>query len=142
MDNQLKVFNVKPIVVEDAFKKINLLDNNLYFKIHGSVDIDIDGKNLIFALHHEGLLNPWKRELLAKMVRDKSLLIVGYSGLDFDICPLLLETQLKTVFWYVRGENVDEVMNKLSPNALEFYKQKNGYFIVGKMRDLFLHIKE
>lgn len=138
-DDLFKYCEVERIVTKKDSKSINPLVEKLYFKIHGSVD-DTDGETLVFALSHESLLDSGKQELLDKMIQNNSLLIVGYSGSDFEICPKLLEIPIETVFWNLRGEkyNIEYFMNKLSINAKKFLEKKDGYFLVGDIKDLFL----
>jgi len=40
-------------------------------------------------------MDSWKRELLERLVRDRTIIFLGYSGRDFDICPEL--AGIKTV---------------------------------------------
>jgi hypothetical protein len=63
------------------------------------------------------------------MVKGRSLLIIGYSGLDFEICPEILKMPVKNIFWNLR--NFKE--NQISPNARRFLKEMSGYFLIGDM---------
>lgn len=63
------------------------------------------------------------------MVKGRSLLIIGYSGLDFEICPEILKMPVKNIFWNLR--NFKE--NQISPNARRFLKEMPGYFLIGDM---------
>lgn len=75
-----------------------------YFKIHGTAgSSDID--TLVFRLSSEGMLPQWKRELLCKLVQGRVLLILGYSGVDFDICPELVRCDPKAVVWNFYSRN-------------------------------------
>ena len=56
----------------------------LYFKIHGSAD-DPSSESLVFRLRQESVLPSWKRSLLESVIKDRTLLLLGYSGLDFEI---------------------------------------------------------
>ncbi len=103
--------------------------SRLYFKIHGSAD-DTAGETLVYALNHEKYLEPWKRGLLSLMLSGQSLFIIGYSGLDFELCPEMLKIPLKTVFWNIFEEK------DMSPNAYRFSKEKSGSFLVGDMVEL------
>jgi len=120
--NITRVVTKEDLELVDATKKV-------YFKIHGSVD-DNSGETLRWALSHESYLEPWKRELLLNMIKDKSLLIIGYSGLDFEICPEILKMPVKNVYWNIFREE------DMSPNAHRFLKEKTGYFLFGDMRIL------
>jgi SIR2-like domain len=138
-DNLLKNHDVERVVIKEDYDLVKQPFENLYFKIHGSID-DTDGKTLVFALHQEGFLKEWKREFLPKMIQTNSLFIVGYSGSDFEICPELLKLPIETVFWNLTGKNKEQFMNKLNFNTNEFLKKKDGYFLVGDMKVLFSSI--
>ncbi len=103
----------------------------IYFKIHGSVD-DTSSKSLIFRLNQEGMLKPWKRKLFRNMVRNRTLLVIGYSGSDFDICPEIALAQPKKIIWNFRSWNKKEI----SPN-IKFISERCDLIIInGDMRDL------
>jgi len=105
----------------------------VYFKIHGSAD-DPNIDNLVFTLSQEGKLLDWKKELLYDLVENKNLLIIGYSGLDFDICPELMNIKIKNVFWNFR--NSINNGNDLTFNAQSLLNKKNGQTLIGDLRDL------
>jgi hypothetical protein len=69
-----------------------------YFKIHGSVD-DGSGESLVFALEHEGSLPIAKERLLSGLLENRTLLVIGYSGRDFEICPSLLKMGIHHIVW-------------------------------------------
>src|SRR6266446_182036 len=86
-----------------------------YFKIHGSAE---PGKEhtLAFTLGHEGLLDPWKRGLLRELLYGRCLIVLGYSGRDWEICPeLARSTQPTAVYWLRRGRSSQA--KELSSNA-------------------------
>jgi hypothetical protein len=68
----------------------------IYFKIHGSAD---DPETLVYRLLLESRLKPWKREILASCVEGRHLLLIGYSGADFEICPELAHMMPATILW-------------------------------------------
>ncbi|MVT55799.1 hypothetical protein GPL17_35980 [Bradyrhizobium yuanmingense] len=68
-----------------------------FFKIHGSVDRREEP--LVLSLRQEGMLAPWKEELFRALCRDKPVYVIGYSGRDFDICPVLLDTAYRDLYW-------------------------------------------
>jgi hypothetical protein len=55
---------------------------------------------------------------------------VGYSSLDFELCPALLQTRLSRVVW-------NAVSARLSPNAARVLDQFDGDPVIGDMRILF-----
>ncbi|WP_440955386.1 SIR2 family protein [Methanosarcina sp. Mfa9] len=129
---------IKRIVTENDFQSIGSTIKKYYFKIHGSAD-DKEGETLVYSLSRESCLPNWKRNLLLDMIKGNSLLIVGYSGLDFEICPEILKMPVTNVLWNVREEidTLEDIETKLSPNASLLSKEMQGYFLVGDMQTLF-----
>jgi NAD-dependent SIR2 family protein deacetylase len=68
----------------------------IYFKIHGCAEAP---ESLIFSLSQEKKLDVEKRKTLAHVLNSKCLVVMGYSGRDFDICPLISR---KNIFKYNR----------------------------------------
>jgi len=128
LDKLLVTANITRVVTKEDLELVDAT-KKVYFKIHGSAD-DNNGETLRWALSHESYLEPWKREILLNMIKDKSLLIIGYSGLDFEICPEILKMPVKNVYWNIFREE------DMSPNARRFLKEKTGYFLFGDMRIL------
>ena len=103
----------------------------IYFKIHGSTD-DRSGKSLVFRLNQEGVLQPWKRELFRNNLRGKTLLVIGYSGSDFDICPEIALAHPKQIIWNFLSWNKDNI-----PPNIKFLSQRCDLIVIkGDMRDL------
>ncbi|MBN1639408.1 MAG: SIR2 family protein [Ignavibacteriales bacterium] len=102
----------------------------VYFKIHGSAD-DLAGESIVFTLRHESLMPEWKRKLLKELLINKNLLVIGYSGLDFEICPELLRIPIKRIFW---NNFTDEFPSPNSELVLE--NNFNNVLLVGNMADL------
>ena len=101
----------------------------IYFKIHGSAD-DIQGETLVFALSQESRLPEWKRALLHRICEQHPfLLVIGYSGSDFEICPELSLLPLEHIYWNIRGDEP-------SLNAKRLSQYKTIHFLKGDMRDL------
>lgn len=99
LDKLLANNPIIPRVVEkNDFQSVNVKTQRVYFKIHGSAD-DKEGETLVWALSHESYLPDWKRKLLSAMIAGRSLLIIGYSGRDFEICPEILKMHAKNIFW-------------------------------------------
>ena len=125
----VNVKNITKVIAKDDFQSVDVTTKGVYFKIHGSAD-DKDGETLVWALSHESYLPDWKRKLLLDMIKGNSLLIIGYSGLDFEICPEILKMPVKNIFWNILEEK-DQ-----SPNARRFLKEMPGHFLVGDMQIL------
>jgi len=71
---------------------------HLLFKIHGSADTAA-ADTMVFSLEHEGTLAAWKRDALRRCISGRPLVITGYSGLDFDICPELIAARPRQILW-------------------------------------------
>lgn len=108
------------------------------FKIHGSADGA--PQDLVFTMKQEGRLPPWKRDLLRHLIEGKHLLIIGYSGYDFDICPELIAAGPKAIVWnFLSKHDADN-----SINAQQIARQIQTHFLYGDMTDLlsaFLPVK-
>ncbi len=117
------------VITENDFKQVSNAKAKIYFKIHGSAD-NINGETLVFALTHESYLPDWKRQILSDIIKSRPLLIIGYSGKDFEICPELVRMEIKQLIW-------NEKSDKLTYNAQRLLEMKNGIFLEGNMIDLF-----
>lgn len=98
----------------------------VYFKIHGSAEKDSKA-SIVYTLNQEGALPDWKKELLGEVIRDKIVLFIGYSGRDFDICPLIAETKLYSkIYWlHYIGPDDENPTQKLSGYARLLLNSKN-----------------
>lgn len=76
----------------------------------------------------EGLLKPWKRKLLSEMLENRVLIMIGYSGSDFDICPELAETtkQIQTVWLQPKA-------NPPSANCERVLRYRRGVLVIGDL---------
>ena len=118
----------KRIVHKDDVDSFDHLDG-CYFKIHGSAD-DTSGESLVFRLGHEGALRQWKQALLHRLLRKRTLLVIGYSGLDFEICPEMPLAKPHQIIWNFRS------LEDISPSARAVMEQVPGYIVIGDMRTL------
>ncbi len=122
-------FKINKVIKENDIQNITNY-KKIYFKIHGSAD-DLSGESIVFALRHECLMPSWKRDLLTELLTNKNLLVIGYSGLDFEICPELLRIPIKKIFW---NNFTDEFP---SPNSeLLLSSNSNNVLLIGNMADL------
>lgn len=65
-------------------------DQKICFHIHGSVQ-SADARQLCVVTSDEKQMDPWKKDLLARITGERDLIVIGYSGKDFEICPVLYE---------------------------------------------------
>jgi len=88
-DKKLKELNFdKFICTCNDYKAYLKTPGNVYFKIHGTAKKNFEN-TLIFTLSQEKNLPDWKFELLRKLIKNRIIIVIGYSGRDFDICPVL-----------------------------------------------------
>ena len=77
-----------------------------YFKLHGSAE---EPSSMVYKLAQESKLSAAKKRVLNEIVKGNQLIIIGYSGIDFEICPSIIDSQPKEILWYVKpgetGEN-------------------------------------
>lgn len=98
---------VHPVVHD---KDISPDGGPVYFKIHGTAD---DKDTIIYTLRQEGELKSWKYKLLNHITEDKTIIFLGYSGRDFDICPMIaVEARYHNIIWLHYGS-----LDLLSPYA-------------------------
>lgn len=99
------------------------------FKIHGTASKDAE-ETIVCDLEAEGRLRPWKRELLKELLVERALIVVGYSGRDFDICPELAEsTKQSLVVWFQRKPS------DLQPNADRVLSRTKGILVHGSLEE-------
>jgi hypothetical protein len=61
---------------------------------------------MVCRLSEEGLLPRWKKDVLVKNLSGRHLVVLCYSGLDFEICPEILNIQLHSLIWnFLRNPN-------------------------------------
>ena len=74
----------------------------LYFKIHGCAGTP---NSMVFSLKHESAMPEWKQGLLEELIENKVLLIIGYSGFDFEVCPEIARISVKSIVWNFFSQN-------------------------------------
>jgi hypothetical protein len=101
----------------------------IYFKIHGTAAPGAE-KTIVCDLEAEGWPAQWKRDLLFEVTKDRTLIVIGYSGRDFDICPELVNytKQAHTVWLQPRR-------GSLQPNAQRVLSEKQGIVVEGDLID-------
>jgi hypothetical protein len=100
-----------------------------YFTIHGSVEGGLETSPM-FTLRHEGLLHPHKRALLTELTEGRKLVMLGYSGLDFELCPEIERLAVADLVW----NNLRDYYPSVSAERL--IGIKNGTLLYGDMRIL------
>lgn len=104
-------------------------DSQIYFKVHGSADPK-SNISLVYSLQQEGLLEDWKRGLFHRLINDRILLILGYSGKDFDLCQEFQVGRPKKIIWnFLNKESI-------TANARRLKGKVDLTIILGDMRKL------
>jgi hypothetical protein len=102
---------------------------HVLFKIHGCARPHVR-RTIVFRLRDEAELPVWKRELLGSLVRDRPLLVAGYSGMDFEICPELARMGASRVVWLTLREP------DLNANSRAVIDRTGATVLVGDVRRL------
>jgi hypothetical protein len=109
----------------------------IILKIHGCAATDRRRApgvepTIVFHLAQEGVLCDWKRNLLAGLTSDRTLVVCGYSGLDFEICPELelLSGRIRRLVWNTQP-------GALTENAHQVLERLDGIRLVGDMKCVF-----
>lgn len=127
--------NITKVVTEKDAQAIND-DDNIYFKIHGSAENGLES-TIVYRLAHEGALPDWKRQVLRQCITNSTLLVIGYSGLDFEICPEIILAKPSQIIWNsYSNPNTDN--KALTPNSLRVLQsQSENTAIWGDMKKAF-----
>jgi hypothetical protein len=121
------------IVSEDDARRASW-SQPMIFKIHGCANPGRE-KSMVMALREEGTMPDWKRRLLELLINGKPLVVCGYSGLDFEICPELIHLHPCSVTWNsYQDPRTDE--NTLTPNAKRVLAAKAGITLIGDMKKM------
>lgn len=110
------------IYLEKQFKSWKK-ERPIYFKVHGTLE---DINSVIATLSAERELVSWKKQFFRDLTNGKVLLILGYSGFDFDVCPEILRASPKKVYWNTLCKE-----DKLSQDAYEILKWFQGVHMYG-----------
>ena len=102
------------------------------FKIHGCASTG-RSRSIIANYEEEGELPQWKRELLTALLGMHDLLVCGYSGYDFEICPELVSINPRALHWN-SFDNPDIKPDALTANAQRvLHAVKDATVIAGDM---------
>lgn len=85
------------IVVDQDISSIDW-SRPVIFKIHGCASPG-RSDSIISNYEEEGELDAWKRHLLSDLLLGRGLLVCGYSGYDFEICPELVSINPRVIHW-------------------------------------------
>jgi hypothetical protein len=102
------------VICDHGFSKV---DGIPYFKIHGSVT---NSSSLVYKLSQEAVLDKWKEIYLHRLLDNRDLIVIGYSGIDFEICPVIASSNVSIVYWGYK------------PGTPENVYKTSGYRIIEK----------
>jgi tetratricopeptide (TPR) repeat protein len=109
----------------------------LLFKIHGCASVP---GSMVFSLRHERLMDRQKRKLLHRLIHGRTLLVMGYSGLDFELCPELLDAGAARVIWNYfdpdRSPSHADSLVGLTANARRVIEATDGTILWGNLLDV------
>jgi tetratricopeptide (TPR) repeat protein len=102
-----------------------------YFKIHGCAS---DPDTVVLTLTGEPALVGWKHDLLTSMVQGHRVVVIGYSGRDFEICPELVRLK-PTLAWSSFEPPSARRPYHPSPGAIAVLKLDASTVVEGDMCD-------
>lgn len=118
------------VIVTESEANLALSSKPMIFKIHGCAKPGYE-KTLVVTLKEEGEMPAWKRNLLGRLMNGKTLLVCGYSGLDFEVCPELIFLSPRSLTWNSLYDPSEK--EALTPNARRVLTALKGTVLVGDM---------
>lgn len=120
------------VLVRREEDSTNLEQDSIHalFKIHGCAT-EAYADTIVFRLTDEAQLEPWKRDTLRALVAGRPLLVVAYSGLDFEICPELPQMGASRLVWLHFGD-----LDWMTANAWRVVRQSGGVVLQGDAQAL------
>lgn len=108
-------------------RSVAVAPSHVYFKVHGTAAPGAE-RTIVCDLEAEGWPAQWKRDLLFEITKDRSLVVLGYSGRDFDICPDLANytQQARTIWLQPHHGTVQE-------NARRVLNRRDGIVVAGDL---------
>jgi len=126
---------IKEVATENDSRNIES-NQGIYFKIHGSAKSGLES-TIVYRLSHEGILPSWKQKVLRRCLSNANLIVVGYSGLDFEICPEIKLAKPSQVIWN-SFYNPKKYTETLKSNALRVLNSSDKNIVLwGDMKKLF-----
>jgi hypothetical protein len=77
-----------------------------YFKVHGSVT---NPNSLVYKLSQEAVLEKWKEKYMHQLLNNHELVVIGYSGIDFEICPVIASSNVSIIYWGYKPGTPEDV---------------------------------
>lgn len=101
------------------------------FKLHGCAEIP---SSMIFSLDQEFEMPAWKKDVLAQ-IAGSHLVVIGYSGLDFEVCPELYDLDIKRITWVALERSEKPVLSVNARRVLSRYRDR-AVVLSGDLRDV------
>lgn len=124
---------LKHVVQPDDAKGLSR-DSRILFKIHGTAAVGLES-SMVLTLSEEGRLPEWKQSLLQTCLEGRTLLVMGFSALDFEISPYLVKSKPKLVIWNCYRNPIQEP-EILTPNAQRILSSCPSIVIWGDLRHI------
>jgi len=126
----------KPLKHVVQLEDVNGVTKNtrIFFKIHGTAESGRES-SMVLTLSEEGRLPEYKQSLLHSCIEGKTLLVMGFSGLDFEISPYVVKSNPKQVIWNCYLNPLKEPKT-LTPNARRIISSCPSKIVWGDLRHL------
>lgn len=118
---------VKQTVITEHHVQTLDFGQPIYFKIHGCAS---QPASLVFTLSAERRMDSWKRFLLERLLTGR-LLIIGYSGRDFEICPEIVALGCSVIWNCFNPPNVPDLQP--SACAIRILRKSGNTAVTGDM---------
>jgi tetratricopeptide (TPR) repeat protein len=132
LDTAFQAVPIRRIVTKDDFECCAESDA-AYFKIHGCAS---DPGSIVLTLKREAALENWRQTLFTRLINGHRLVVIGYSGFDFEICPELVRAR-PTLAWICYKAPRDRRPYHPSPGAIAVLQHKaTSTAVHGNMLDV------
>lgn len=101
------------------------------FKLHGCAQ---HPNSMIFSLDQEFEMPAWKKAILADVANDH-LVVIGYSGLDFEVCPELYDLKVNKITWIALEKAGRPVLSVNARRVLSKYRER-AVVLSGDLQDV------
>lgn len=103
IEDACRNIGIAPTVLSDNKEFINYLlhvrTKNFIVKLHGGLDKPLEALGATLSVLENGITGA-RQQFLDRLLEDKHLVVIGYSGSDhFDITPYLLNRQFSCITW-------------------------------------------
>lgn len=106
------------------------------FKIHGCAK---NPQSIVLRMSEEGMLSEERYDYLCSLLHKRKLIVIGYSGQDFEICPALQAANVDEIYWNALSYHPSQLgMSENFKSLSKSIKNPSRFSILsGDMRCLF-----